>query len=336
MDLLKALAITGVILIHVSAGGYSHPVGSFDWLSALFWGSVSRASVPVFLMVTGALMLDPARELTLRQLWLQKIPRLLASLLAWALIYRLWQMGRYGGGITAQELAETVKQVLAFHHQNHLYYLHIALLVYALLPVTRIITAHADRHTLEYLLILWAVLGILYPTFKGRWPLTLLRGIPTQYGLNLAYASAGYGLLGWYLRQYAAHPWRWALTAVAGFAIIFGGTAALSLGDGRLNETLLEGTSPGTALLAAGICGWAFAIPRERPLPRTIHTLAQASFCIYLVHLLPYWELGRLGLSAVTGPCLLFIPLTAAAVLGCSLAVWAVLSWIPVIRQWLV
>ena len=85
MDLLKSLAITGVILIHVSAGGYSHPVGSFHWLSALFWGSVSRASVPIFLMVTGALMLDPRRELTLRQLWLQKIPRLLAALLAWAL-----------------------------------------------------------------------------------------------------------------------------------------------------------------------------------------------------------------------------------------------------------
>lgn len=60
MDLLKSLAITGVILIHVSAGGYSHPVGSFHWLSALFWGSVSRASVPIFLMVTGALMLTPA------------------------------------------------------------------------------------------------------------------------------------------------------------------------------------------------------------------------------------------------------------------------------------
>ena len=192
-------------------------------------------------------MLDPRRELTLRQLWLQKIPRLLASLLAWALIYQLWQMGRYDGGITSQELAEAVKQVLAFHHQNHLYYLHMALLVYALLPVTRIITAHADRHTLEYLLILWAVLGILYPAFKGCWPLTLLRGIPTQYGLNLAYTGAGYGLLGWYLRQYAASPRRWVLTAAAGFLVIFGGTALLSLKDGGLNEALLEAASPGTA-----------------------------------------------------------------------------------------
>lgn len=311
-------------------------MGSFDWLSALFWGSVSRASVPIFLMVTGALMLDPEREVTLRQLWLQRIPRLLASLLAWALLYRLWQMARYGGGVTAAGLADAVKQVLAFHHQNHLYYLHIALLVYALLPATRIITAHADRHTLEYLLVLWAALGIVYPTVKGLWPLNLLRGIPTQYGLNLTYAGVGYGLLGWYLRQYAVRPRRWALTAAAGLAIIFGGTAALSLRDGCLNEALLEGASPGTALLGAGICGWAFAALRKWPSPPALRALAQASFCVYLVHFLPLWELGRLGLSAVTGPCLLFVPLTAAAVLAGSLAVWAALRRIPPVRKWLI
>ena len=231
-------------------------------------------------------MLDPRRELTLRQLWLQKIPRLLASLLAWALIYQLWQMGRYDGGITSQELAEAVKQVLAFHHQNHLYYLHMALLVYALLPVTRIITAHADRHTLEYLLILWALLGILYPA--------------------------------------------------AGFLVIFGGTALLSLKDGGLNEALLEAASPGTALLAAGICGWAFSAPKARRTMPSLHTLSRASFCVYLVHLIPYWELGRLGLSAAAGPCILLIPLTAAAVLACSLAVWAVLSRVPMVGKCLV
>lgn len=287
-------------------------------------------------MLTGALMLDPARQLTIRQLWLRKIPRLLAALLAWALVYRLWQMAFYTGGLTAAGVTDSVKQVLAFHHQNHLYYLHIALLVYALLPVTRIIAARADRRTLEYLLALWAVLGIVYPTVKGIWPLSLLRGIPTQYGLNLAYAAVGYGLLGWYLRQYAASPGRWALTGAAGFLIIFGGTAALSLRDGRLNQVLLEGASPGAALLAAGICGWAFSAQEEISSPPVLRVLSRSSFCVYLVHLLPCWELRRRGLSAVTGPSLLFIPLTAAAVLGCSLAVWAVLSRIPFVRRWLI
>jgi hypothetical protein len=57
---------------------------------------------------------------------------------------------------------------------------------------------------------------------------------------------------------------------------------------------------------------------------------------VYLVHLIPYWELGRLGLSAVAGPCILLIPLTAAAVLVCSLAVWAVLSRVPTVGKWLI
>lgn len=330
------MAIIGVLLIHVSAGGFSRPAGSFEWFSTLFWSSVSRASVPIFLMLTGALMLDPERLLTLRQLWRRKIPRLLAALLAWALIYQLWQMAFYDGGLTAAGVKNAVKQVLAFHHQNHLYYLHIALLVYALLPVTRIIAAHADRRTLEYLLALWAVLGIIYPTVKTVWPLTLLAGIPTQYGLNLTYAGVGYGLLGWYLRQYAVSPGRWALTAAAGFGIVFCGTAALSLRDGQLNQTLLEGASPGVALLAAGVCGWAFSALGDTPSPPGLRTLSQSSFSVYLVHLLPCWELRRLGLSAVTGPSLLFIPLTAAAVLGCSLAIWAVLSRIPLVRRWLI
>lgn len=287
-------------------------------------------------MLTGALLLDPERELTLRQLWGRRIPRLLASLLAWALLYRLWQMGRWGGGLTGAGVLDAVKQTLVFHHQNHLYYLHIALLVYALLPALRPIAAHAGRQTLRYLLGLWVVLGILYPTFREFWPLTLLYGIPTQYGLNLAYAGAGYALLGWYLRQYARRPGPWALAAAAGFLVIFAGTAVLSLRDGTLNESLLEGCSPGTALLAAGLCGWAFTALRGWRAPRPLAAVSRASFCVYLVHLLPYWELGRLGLSAVTGPCAVFIPLTAAAVLACSLAVWAVLRRVPVVRSWLI
>lgn len=334
MDFLKAFAIVGVIVIHVSAAGCRRELGSLNWLAALFWGSVTRASVPIFLMVTGALMLDPEKEITQRELWTRRIPRLLLALLAWALAYKIYHLAE--GRLSAAGLVRAVKQVLVFRHQNHLYYLHIALLVYALLPGTRIIAAHAGRRTLEYLLALWAVLGIVYPTVRPLWPFTLLRGIPTQYGLNLAYTGVGYGLLGWYLRRYAAHPRRWALTAAAGLLLTLGGTAALSLRAGEFRETLLEGASPGVALLAAGVCGWTFSALRGRTAPRTVGILARASFCVYLVHLFPLWRLSSLGINGVAGPCLFAIPLAAAAVLACSLGVWAVLSRVPVVRDWLI
>ena len=64
VDFIKAFAILVVVLIHVSTGAYANPVGSFPWYSAVLWGSVSRASVPLFLMCTGVLFLGPERELS--------------------------------------------------------------------------------------------------------------------------------------------------------------------------------------------------------------------------------------------------------------------------------
>lgn len=335
-DFLKAFAIIGVLLIHASTDGYQSPMGSFDWFAALFWGSVSRASVPIFLMVSGALMLDPRRELSLKKLWTRSLPRLLLALLVWAFAYQLYRLVFFSGGITAAGLVQAAKDTLLFHHEFHLYYLHIILLVYALLPLTRLVTAHADKRTVEYLLLLWVLLGILYPTVKGLWPFTLLYGIPIQYALNLTYASVGYGLLGWYLHSYARSWKGWLAVAAAGFALVYGGTVVSSLAQGALNTRFLEGASPGVALLAAGVCGAAFAVLRDREGTRAARLLSRASFCVYLVHVFFLYLLKSLGLWANAGPCVLFVPLTAAAILACSLAVWKVLSSIPWVRSWLI
>ena len=68
VDLVKTLAIGGVVLIHVAAPPLSVALtGSGDWLAALFWGTVSRASVPLFLMASGTLLLSPEKPLSLKK-----------------------------------------------------------------------------------------------------------------------------------------------------------------------------------------------------------------------------------------------------------------------------
>ncbi len=333
-DQLKALAIVGVLLIHVSSGGYNSRLGSFDWYSALFWGSISRSSVPIFLMVSGALTLDPDYPLSWKKLWTRKIPRLAAALLFWTFAYQLRTVLLAPGGITAGALVQAVKNTLLARYEYHLYYLFLILLVYALLPVTRLIAAHADPKTMAYLLTLWAALGIFYPTLNGVWPIKLITGTPTQYALTLAYTSVGYGLLGWTIRKRAKTVRPWQLMAAAGFLLTFGGVVICSLHAGQLVDVPFRGNSPGVALLGAGLCGWAFA--KNAPSPRWVSTLSRASFCIYLVHVFFLYGLRDLGLTAATGPCALFIPLTAAAALAGSFLVWGLLSHIPVVKDWLI
>lgn len=177
VDVLKALAIVGTVTIHASTAAYYDGFGSLPWLSAIFWGTISRWAVPVFFLCSGALLLDPDRDLPLRKLWGRNILHILLAMWVWAFAYKVY--GLLPGGISLAGLWQGAKEVLLFHHEFHLYYLHITLLVYALLPMTRLL-ARAERRTVAYLLILWLGLGILWPTFQGCWPLTLLTGIPRQ------------------------------------------------------------------------------------------------------------------------------------------------------------
>lgn len=179
IDLLKTLAIFGVLTIHTCTLGYQHPVGSFSWLSTVFWGSVVRASVPIFLMCSGALLLHPDHALPLKKLYGKNILRLLAAMLVWAMAYQCYHLAM-DHAFTAANLWQSLKEVLLFKQEFHFYYLHIMLLVYVFLPVTRNFVQHADRRMLQYFLILWFALGILYPTLRPFWPFSLLGGIPAS------------------------------------------------------------------------------------------------------------------------------------------------------------
>ena len=103
------------------------------------------------------------------------------------------------------------------------------LLVYLWLPITRLVVAHASKHNLQYLLGIWFVFGIVYPTLRDFWPFTLLAGIPVQWLVNMTYAAIGYTVLGYYLKTYPI-PLRGALVClISGFLIVFGGTSFLSV-----------------------------------------------------------------------------------------------------------
>lgn len=340
VDFLKAFAIVGVLTIHVSAAGFNKPdsfvdgslLPSLDWLVCLVFASISRASVPIFLMCTGALMLDPEREVTLRKLWTRSIPRLLFALLFWASIYQLYHLVDQGIPVDAW-MPYAAVSVMLFRHESHLYYLSIALLVYAFLPVLRAVAAQCGKKTLQYLLVLWAVVGLVYPTFSGKWPLNLISGMPAQYGLNLTYSSMGYVLLGWYVCRYAQTPWKWAAAGAAGYVSIFAATLFFSIRAQMIAEGGFKATFPGVALAGAGVCGWAFARFRQRTVPHWVTLLARASFCIYLSHMLVLYLFAHVGLSALSGPCILFVPATVAAVLACSLAVYFAVRRIPTVGR---
>ena len=178
LDLIKTIAILSVLTIHAFTSCFRSKMGSPDWYSGMFLSAAARAGVPLFLMVTGALMLRPDKELTLKRLYTRYLPRLLIALFFWAFLYHVYDLWETGT-MNAANLWFRFKRLFFFDHEQHLYYLHIILLFYAMLPVLRVFTKHADRRTLRYALALWFVTGILLPVvFRrlDRFPKVLLAG----------------------------------------------------------------------------------------------------------------------------------------------------------------
>lgn len=199
VDYAKTLAIVCVVMIHVSSEVLlGRQIGSAAWLEGLFWSSLARGAVPLFLMCSGVLFLDRSGGLSVRRIWKRNIPHILLALLVWAAVYKLVPRFLHEK-LTAEALRTILLELLCGQHEGHLYFLHIMLLVYAALPVTYTFAANADEKTERYALAFWIVSGVLLPTAKGLGLLHAFSGIFLQWPLMLAWAAIGCTWLGHFL-----------------------------------------------------------------------------------------------------------------------------------------
>lgn len=332
IDLIKTVAIFCVIVIH--CGRYGDPVGSPQWMGALFWGALVRPAVPLFLMCSGALMLPPEKELTTKQLLLHSLPRLIAAMWVWAMVYKLWYL--IPAGLALSGLWQAAKEVLLFRQEFHFYYLHMILLVYLFLPVTRAFVHSAEKRQAEYALLFWFAFGILYPTLLPYWPFSLLTGHVLEYRISMTYACIGYGLLGWYLCRWPLPKRADAALLGAGFVLVFGGAWFFSARSGALDERFFQGMSVPVCMMAAGAFGLLRRGGGRLRRGAFVEFVSKGSFCVYLVHVLFLYAFAHIGFTAEALPRPVSIPLLACAVFACSLAVYWVLRKIPVVNRWLI
>ena len=162
----------------------------------------------------------------------------------------------------------------------------------------------------------------------------------------MTYASIGYGLLGYYIKNYGISIRYSIIYFVIGIFVVFGGTYFMSLYiSDETKEYLkpfyqgfLEGMSVGTAFLATGIFGfcthWIKYI--KRTFLKIITFISNASFCIYLIHIFFINIFQYLGINTLILPPIISIPVIALLNLILSSIVYILLSKIPIINKWII
>lgn len=336
IDLVKTVGVIGVIFIHVVSRIFgANPVGSFEWNVGLFWESIFRASVPLFLMASGAIMIDSSKELSLKKLYLHNIARIIVAMIVWGFAYKIYHLITTSQ-FTLNNVWYSFKRLLLFDQEFHFYYIHIILIVYAFLPITRIFVKNSGEKELRYALGLWFALAIALPTLKVFWPFNLLSGLTGQWFINMTYASIGYGILGYYLKKYPLSLKYGILFTVVGFSAVFAGTYFSSRSSGYLNEHFMEGMSLGVCAMAVGIYTLVSHIKLCGVLQRVVTFVSKGSFCIYLSHIFVLYEFDMLGVSATGFTAIVSVPLISFAILAICIVLYLILSKIPVLKNWIV
>ena len=331
LDLLRILATFAVIFLHVSAWEVAEFSFSSTWYISLFYDSLVRWCVPVFVMISGVLYLNPAKEISYNEILKNRIPRLFIAYVFWSIIYAFY--GFIMDGFENFSIVLLIKQSILSHF--HLWFLPMLMGVYLLIPIIRKIAQ--DKKLMQYTLILWIVfVGISFFDFISIFK--LVQYFNFLFQINCVIGFSGYFLLGYYISQHKNNSrkqknWIW-LLGLLGLLIIIAGTIYTSIKNGATNERYFNNLS--IQVVAMSIAVFVFAMSAAQKCKKYFlkinKFISKDLFGVYLTHAL--W-LPVVNTAVFRHSCsvIISIPLISIAVFVLSLLTTKLIRLVPFLRK---
>jgi surface polysaccharide O-acyltransferase-like enzyme len=327
---IRLAALYAIIIVHSSAPLLMQygKVPAADWWSANILNSLSRFGVPVFLMVTGALLLQ--KEYDTVDFLKKRITRVVAPFLFWSLIY-VWYSW-YNEEITfGGDAWANVKQVLHLLKNGtsyHLWYVYMLIGLYFFIPVIGKYVRNSTEKDVRYFLIVWFGVMMLSQPYLVRYN--------PSVDMHYFAGYAGYLVLGHYLayKDFGTKNLRqWiGLLFICSVTIIAVGTWLIVAYTKMPGAMLYEPVNPAILMLATSIFIWfKLTVPKVSPVIISIRDFAgNYNYGIYLGHALVLYFLDDpLGISYKMGQPFLSIPATAFVCLMITLPLVWIINKIP-------
>ena len=121
-------------------------------------------AVPVFLMITGALLLDPNRQITYSDCIRKYAKRILLALFVFGIPFSMLEILLNTKSITVRSLFEAIINVINGNSWSHLWYLYALIGLYFVLPMLKAFVNNSDEKTLLYLMSAVSYTHLALPT----------------------------------------------------------------------------------------------------------------------------------------------------------------------------
>ncbi len=331
LDNSRVLSMFAVVFAHAASSVIARSaVGSESWIIANFYCSVGRWCVPVFIMISGALLLDPGRNESMRTFYKKRLSRILWPILFWSIFYSLWTY--LNGAAAGNPPAATVlaKKLLIGNSYYHMWFIYMMLGLYVFTPLFRKITLHSTNSELLPLTAIMFFIASVNALHNAVYP---------PNGLNLfinwfIYYTP-YFLMGHILRRAAIQPPKPVLISIFGLSFL---ATALGFHFAGVKISMTVGSffydSMSPALISMAICMVFLFKTWERPIcsQGVAQKLASLTMGVYLIHPVSLEVVEQIPKVVDFHP-LISIPIVGfSAILVSFAAVW-ILSQAPYLKR---
>ncbi|MBO4887922.1 MAG: acyltransferase [Firmicutes bacterium] len=314
LSLIRVISCIGIVFLHTYYAYVSYfpafadqQVWSYAVRNAMMW------AVPCFVMVTGALLLDPERTVTFKKLFSRYILRAVLAIVIFTLVFYafdLWLAGRWP---RLSDLGTVLLKIYSNDSWSHMWYLYMLIGLYLLMPAFRLITKGADERTMRYLLLVGLIFMLVLPTIET------ISGVKSGFYITVYTVYPFYLFLGYALHKGIVRIPRWLgapMLAAGILASVILTRLQMVQGIGLIRKLISNYSFVVIGLMAAGLFSLLRSNKKTADSPgtgdRLLTFLDAHSFGIYLLHYLllkivvtqiafnPYQAGGNIALIAVT------------------------------------
>jgi surface polysaccharide O-acyltransferase-like enzyme len=353
VDLIRSLAIIGVIFLHATNDLTPDSMSSFEvfrWITVDVYQSIARIGVPLFVMLSGALLLQPSKNDSLSSFFKKRWDRIGLPFFFWGALYFVWLYFADNKAITVSSVVQGYLTGPYFQF----WYIYMLALLYLITPVLRIFIAHANDKLVKYLIILWFIGASVIPVISFF----------TAYDLNSSVFTitgwVGYYVLGIYLLKVKIPRYVMVLSIIVAVALAAAGTVYMSFNYGGVDSYYFQDYLSPTMIFASIMAflllntftispNKAHSSPNQQtseinPEPkkpsiarRLLRLISANTLPIFLFHLmlLESIQRGYLGFT-INGSVInsiIGVPLITIVVLFLSLAIIVPLKRVPILKK---
>jgi len=152
LDNSRIIAIFAVIFLHSAAGVLvENDIGTTSWWMGNIYDSLVSWCVPVFVMISGALLLNPDKKEDLNTFYRKRLSRVFIPFIFWSIFFLIIRCAANCKLPTMKYLATNILSGKPYYH---MWFLYMIMILYLFTPFLRKIVAGSSRREITILVVL--------------------------------------------------------------------------------------------------------------------------------------------------------------------------------------